>query len=150
MLRDLIPHRGRSPVARRNPESVFDMMEDFWRKPFSSLSMFGGEEFPAMDVREDDNEIKVTAELPGMTAEDIDISISGGRLLIKGEKKFEDEEKKDNYHRIERSYGSFQRSVSLPTNVDEENVKASYRDGVLTLTMPKNEKDQTRKIAIEH
>lgn len=149
MLRDLLPHRGHGPLARRGSDSVFDMMEDLWRKPFSSFPSFSGEDFPAMDVSEDEKEIKVMAELPGVQPENIDIQISGGRLLIKGEKKFEDEEKKDNYHRIERSYGSFQRSVSLPTNVDEENVKASFRDGVLTLTMPKNEREKTRKIEIE-
>jgi len=125
-------------------------MEDFWQRPLKSHGKFPFEadDFPAIDVSEDDKAVKVTAELPGLGPDDIDVSILQNRLTIKGEKKFEDEEKSENYHRIERSYGSFQRSVILPANVDESKVEANYKNGVLQLTMPKIEKEKPVKVKV--
>lgn len=149
MLKDLLPTRG--SVPGRRPSNIFDMMEEMWRRPFSLSERFPFEagEFPSLDISEDEKQIAVKAELPGVDPKDIEITVSQGRLIIKGEKKFEDEEKKDNYHVIERSYGSFQRSVSLPAEVDENKVKANYKDGILTLTMPKSQKSKTVKVKVE-
>ena len=112
-----------------------------------------GESFlsPSIDVTENDASIVLTAELPGIAEEDIDISIQNGMLSLKGEKKMEKKDDKDNYHVVERRYGSFQRSMRLPPSVDEAAVAARFDKGVLTVTMPKKPgaAPAERKIAIE-
>jgi len=106
---------------------------------------------PALDVSETDDAIEVQTELPGVDPDHVDVSLSGDLLTIRGEKKSESEEKKRDYHRIERSYGSFSRTVRVPSSVDPDKVEASYKDGVLTVTMPKREeaKAQTVKIKVK-
>ncbi len=107
---------------------------------------------PAVDVLETENELVLKADLPDVSLKDIDIQIERGTLSIKGERKFEKVEGKGTgYHRIERSYGEFQRVFSLPETVDPEKVKADYRNGVLTITLPKKEiaKPRTVKIAVD-
>jgi HSP20 family protein len=126
---------------------MFDLMEDLWRTPFETA--LGQMEYPAVNVSEDDRNITVEAELPGMDSNDIDISLQNNMLVLQGEKKFEDEQKQGNYQRIERSYGSFSRTIPLSSSVDEDNVKASFKNGILTVTLPKQEKAQGKKIAIE-
>ena len=149
-MKELLPHRKMGSLLRQKSPSMFDLMEDFWRRPLGAMYKFPDiDEFPAMNVSEDENEIKVTAELPGLKPEEIDVSIAQGILTVKGEKKFEDEEKKDNYHRIERSYGSFQRSLALPANIDDSKVEATYKDGILNLVMPKTEKENSVKIDVK-
>jgi HSP20 family protein len=128
--------------------SIADLMEDFWRGSSSPESAAKTMGYPALDIAENEDKVTLTAEVPGMKAEDIDVTLERGVLTIKGEKKFEDERKDDNYHRIERSYGSFQRVVQLPTEVDEDKVTANYKDGVLTLEMPKSQAAKKRKIEI--
>ena len=103
---------------------------------------------PAMDVEETDANILVRTELPGMKKEDIKVSGTGDSLCISGERRFDEEEKK-NYKRVERAYGKFQRCVSLPSDVDWDTCKAVYRDGVLELTLPKAATAQVRKIPIQ-
>jgi HSP20 family protein len=107
---------------------------------------------PAVDVLETENELVLKADLPDVPLKDIDIQIERGTLSIKGERKFERVEGKGTgYHRIERSYGEFQRFFSLPDTVDSEKVKADYRSGVLTVTLPKKEvaKPKTIKIGVD-
>ncbi|WP_235896470.1 Hsp20/alpha crystallin family protein [Oceanidesulfovibrio marinus] len=128
--------------------SIADLMEDFWRGSFSPETSPRTMGYPALDIAENEDSVTVTAEVPGMKAEDIDVTLERGVLTIKGEKKFEDERKGENFHRIERSYGSFQRVVQLPTEVDDEKVTANYKDGVLTLSMPKSPAAKKRKIEI--
>jgi len=94
---------------------------------------------PDMDIKETDNEIMLKADLPGMKMEDINVSIEEGRLNISGERKMEKEEKGKDFVRVERAYGSFSRSFTLGIPVKEDEVKASYRDGVLEVTIPKVE-----------
>jgi HSP20 family protein len=108
-----------------------------------------GEWAPSVDVAETDEEIVVTAELPGIKQEEVDISIADNVLTLKGEKKEEKEVKEKNYHRIERSYGSFQRSISLPTGVDAGKAKATYKDGILCVTVPKVEEAKPKQIKID-
>ena len=151
MAKDIMPSGRFRGLMRHRPGSVFDMMDEFWRKPFGDIGRFpfDVEEYPSINIKEEDNEINVTAELPGVGPGDIDVKVSQGRLTIKGEKKFEDEEKKDNYHRIERSYGCFQRTIALPSDVDESKVTASYKDGVLSLNMPKSAASKTIKVEVK-
>lgn len=92
---------------------------------------------PNVDIAESDKEYTITVEVPGVDKEGIQISLDDGTLTIRGEKKQEKEEKNKNYHRIERSYGSFQRVLSLPNDADSEKIDATFKNGVLTLTLPK-------------
>ncbi len=108
----------------------------------------GGVWSPAVDISETENALMMTAEIPGMKKEDISISINNNVLVLKGEKKKEKESKDENYHRIERSYGSFTRSFSLPTTVDANKVKASYKDGVLIVELSKKEEAKPKEISI--
>ncbi len=104
---------------------------------------------PAVDVSETEDKITVKAEIPGMEAKDIDISMVGDTLVIKGEKKAEKEEKDENYHMVERSYGSFSRSMKLPATVDPDKVDASYKNGVLIIVLPKKEEVKPKPIEIK-
>ncbi|MFH1739965.1 MAG: Hsp20/alpha crystallin family protein [bacterium] len=104
---------------------------------------------PAIDLYEDDNKIVVKADLPGIEEKDIDVSVTDGVLTLKGEKKHEHEEKDGNWHRIERSYGSFTRSLALPDGVDHEKVAAQYKNGVLEITAPKSEATKPKTIKVE-
>ncbi|HEY0071404.1 MAG TPA: Hsp20/alpha crystallin family protein [Chloroflexia bacterium] len=106
---------------------------------------------PAINVTESDGEYKVTAELPGMDEQDIELSLHKDYLTIKGEKKQEHEDKGNGYHRVERSYGSFQRTIPLPQEVDPDQVAANFQKGVLTITLPKLPEVQSgaKRIAIK-
>lgn len=103
---------------------------------------------PAVDVSEDDKAYIVKAELPGMEDKDIDVSVSNGMLILKGEKKKETEEKKTNYYLSERSYGAFQRAFELPYGVDQEKIAAEFAKGVLTITLPKSAEAQRQQMKI--
>ena len=104
---------------------------------------------PSLDVAETKNELVVKAEVPGMDPKDIDISLSDGRLTIKGEKRQEKEEKGADYHLVERSYGSFIRSVQLPREVQGDKISASYKNGILKITLPKSEEAKKKEIKIK-
>ncbi len=104
---------------------------------------------PAVDITEEEDAFKVSAEVPGMSEADVDVSLSGDTLTIKGEKRQEHEEKGGNRYLSERSYGAFQRSFSLPENVDREKIAASFTQGVLTVTLPKSEKAAPKKIEVK-
>ncbi|MFO7595044.1 MAG: Hsp20/alpha crystallin family protein [Desulfocurvibacter africanus] len=149
MFRNLLPAMRRRTAESGLPASMSDLMEDLWRSPFGGFSMLEKAEFPSVDVSESENEVMVKAELPGLEAKDVDISLENNQLIIRGEKRFEEEEKKENYHRIERSYGSFFRSVPMPIKVKQEGIKAKFDKGVLRITLPKDEAAKSRKIEIE-
>jgi HSP20 family protein len=104
---------------------------------------------PAFDVSETENELIVKAEIPGMDKKDIDIHLTDGLLTIKGEKKHEKEDKTENYHRIERSYGAFSRSMRLPFDVETDKVDATYKDGVLKVTLPKSTSAKQKRIEVK-
>lgn len=104
---------------------------------------------PAVDVYEDDSKIVLKTDLPGLEESEIDVSISRDVLTIKGEKKQEHEDKDQNWHRIERRYGSFVRTLTLPESVDADKVTAKYKNGVLEITAPKTEKAKTKKVKVE-
>jgi len=103
---------------------------------------------PAVDIYETENELVVKADLPDIQEKDIDVRVENNTLTIRGERKFEKDVTEDNYLRIERSYGSFMRSFSLPNTVSSENIRADYRNGVLTLHMAKREESKPKQIKI--
>lgn len=108
-----------------------------------------GDWAPAIDVSETDAQVVVKAELPGMDPKDIDIALLGDSLTIKGEKREEKSERDENYYRMERRYGSFQRSINLPASVDSRKVTAAYKNGVLTITLDKREESKARSIKVK-
>jgi HSP20 family protein len=144
-MSSLIPWRGEVDRLRNEMERLYDRFFDL--RPFRRFSE-EGEWIPTVDVSETAKEIIVNAEIPGVEAKDIDVNLDGNVLTIKGERKKEHEEKEENFHRIERSYGSFYRSLRLPADVDGERIKATYKKGVLRITMPKTEKETGKKIEI--
>jgi HSP20 family protein len=103
---------------------------------------------PSVDIFETEGDIVVKAELPGMDRKDITLHLENNVLTLRGERKFEKETKEENYHRIERSYGNFSRSFSIPTTVDEEKIRADYKDGVLKIILPKKEQAKPKQIKI--
>lgn len=140
-----------SPFAllRRNIDSVFDnFFRGFEMEPFESrFGVFS----PKVDVVENDKEIKVSAELPGMDEKDIDISLNRNTLTIRGEKKEEKEQKGKDYYRMERSYGSFSRTIPIPVEVETDKIEAQLKKGVLTVTLPKSAKaiEDSKKIPVK-
>jgi HSP20 family protein len=104
---------------------------------------------PPVDIYETENEIVLKAELPEIDQKDIEIKVEDNTLTIRGERRFDQETKKENYHRIERAYGKFSRSFSLPNTIDQEKIKASYKDGILKLVMPKKEEKKPKQITVE-
>ncbi len=144
----LIPWRHRGDVDRLGSEMdrLFNRFLDRWSPEFPFRE---GQWMPSVDVSETGKEIMVNAELPGMDAKDIDISVSGTVLTLKGERKREYEEKDENLYRIERRYGAFSRSIQLPAGVDPEKAEATYKDGVLKLTLPKTKEESISKIRVK-
>lgn len=152
MLREFLPSLRKQSLVTRRPTSIADIMEEFWREPFGSFTtipLVRDQWYPAVDISESESEIVVKAELPGLEPKDVDITVDEDTLFIKGEKRFEEEEKKGGYHRIERSYGSFQRSVVLPCSVKVDQVRAKFDKGVLTVSLAKSTAEKGKKIEIE-
>ena len=104
---------------------------------------------PTVDIYETEDAIVLKAELPGIDPKDVEVRVEDNTLYLKGERNYEKEVNEQNYHRIERSYGSFARSFSLPNSISAEKVKAEYKDGLLTLTMPKREEAKPKTIKID-
>ena len=104
---------------------------------------------PAVDIYETDEKMVIKVELPGLKKEDIDIEVRDSTLTLKGERKFEKEIKRENYHRVERAYGSFQRSFTLPSTVKQEAIEASFKEGILEISLPKAEEVKPKKLAIK-
>jgi HSP20 family protein len=103
---------------------------------------------PAVDIFETEGDIVVKAELPGMERNDITLNLEKNVLTLKGERRFEKETKEENYHRVERAYGGFSRAFSIPATVDEEKIRADYKDGVLKIVLPKKEQAKPKQIRI--
>jgi len=103
---------------------------------------------PSVDIQETEDAYRLTAELPGLTRDDINITLENNVLRLSGERKFEKDVQKESYHRIERSYGNFTRSFALPQQVSSDKVLAAFENGLLTITVPKAEQAKPRKIAI--
>lgn len=114
--------------------------DDFFRVPARNTQVARAF-YPSVDIKEDDKQIVLTSDLPGIDQKDIKVTVEDGTLTLSGERKFEKSTDEENFHRVERSFGSFQRSFSLPETVDEDKIVASYKNGVLELTLPKTKPD---------
>ena len=147
---------------RREVNRLFDDFDGgFWRAPFAN-SLFDIAPFrrrdvtfpaaaPAVDVAETDKAYEITAELPGLDEKNVEVKVANGVLTIKGEKQEEKEEKKKDYYMRERTFGSFQRSFEVPESVDGDKIEASFKKGVLSVTLPKSAEAQKaeKKIAVK-
>jgi HSP20 family protein len=127
---------------------IFETMRELMRWPFDE-GLMGDAYAPQIDVSETDGERVIRAEMPGLNPEDVDISLQNGNLVLKGEKKRENEDQGENYYHVERSYGSFYRSVPVPEDITENDVKASFKNGVLTVRVPKGESSSGKRIPID-
>jgi HSP20 family protein len=145
----LVPGRGlwelRFPTLKDEMDKLF---EDFFgRTGFPSIQEGGW--LPAVDVNETKKDVVVTLDLPAINPKEVSICIVDDRLTIKGERKREEETKEENYYRSERMYGTFQRVLQLPAEVMGDKAKATYKDGVLKITVPKSQKAVPKEIKIE-
>jgi HSP20 family protein len=132
----------RSEMDRLTDTFLFGVPQrgDFWEE---------AEWLPAVDVAETKNEVVVNVEIPGMDPKEFDISLKGGTLTVKGEKKQERVEGEENYHLVERRYGTFIRSILLPQEVESDKISAVYKNGILTVTLPKSEGAKKKEIKIK-
>jgi HSP20 family protein len=145
-----------SRLVRRDPFSELrGLQEDFsrlfstnWPRLFNGEEVLSGTWAPSVDIYEDQNSIVLEADLPGVKPEDFKLSIENYKLTLSGERKFERDEKGENFHRVERSYGSFTRNFTLPSTVNVEEVNADFKDGVLRVTLPKREEVKARHIQV--
>jgi len=144
-------------MIKRDPSSELRNIQEDFNRIFSSTlpRLFNGEEgllggswTPGVDIYEDQNSITLEADLPGVKPGDFNLSIENYRLTLSGERKFEKENKGDNWRRVERSYGSFTRTFSLPSTVNVDRVNAEFKDGVLRVTLPKREEVKARQIQV--
>ena len=136
-----------TPLARFR-EEVDRLFERFWREAWG---ITGGERLgwgPNINLAETDDAVTVEAELPGLEPKDIEVRLSGNVLTISGQKKQEHEDRRRNYHYVERRFGRFQRSVRLPSSVDPDKIDAKFKNGVLTITMPKRPEAKPKRIEV--
>lgn len=145
-------------ITRWDPYRELGTLQDRMNRMFSGLQgwrpdddvMTQGSWIPAVDIfRAASGDIVLKAELPGLSREDIDLRVENNTLTLRGERKFTDEVKQEQYHRIERAYGTFSRSFSLPDTIDTSKVHADFKDGVLTVTMPIREEQKPKQIQVE-
>ena len=136
-------NRGELARLHNDMDELFDSFFSGLDKPFS-----GYKAWPALDIAEKESEFVVKAEVPGCKAEDINISVHGSTLTIRGEKKQETEEKEKGYYHVERSYGSFRRDLNLGADIDPKKIEAECKNGVLTITLPKAETAKAVKIKV--
>jgi HSP20 family protein len=142
-----LPSLWRSDPLTAIREEMNDLRARFFGE--ADEGWFAGAMAPLLDLSETETAVEVRMDLPGVTAKDIDIQISGNVLTVRGQRQEEKEEKGRAFHRVERSYGSFSRSGTLPCPVAESEVAAEYRDGVLTITLPKTEESKPHKIKVK-
>jgi HSP20 family protein len=146
-MRSFLPSIKRHDWIARPDRDYFDrFFDDFWPTLLSTEETAW---VPVFDMSETDSELVVKVEVPGMDSKDINLALSDGCLTISGEKKHEKEEGDENYHRTERHYGAFCRNIALPVDVDPDKVDATYKNGVLKITLPKAESAATKKIEIK-
>jgi len=143
--------------SRKSPSVLTNLQEEINQLfyPFVANSgsdltdILAGDWSPRIDLKEEDQQFVVQADIPGVRPEDIEVSMDGDVLTIKGHKKTEKEQSSEGYLRVERSTGSFLRQFSLPSSVNADEIKATSKDGVLKLTIPKNNKTKGRKISVQ-
>ncbi len=141
--------RPLSTIPSRYPNLLNPDWDRFWNN--INMPLLGNKDVfvPSVDVQEGENELKISAELPGMTENDIKVSLEGNRLSISGEKKEEVEEKGANTYRLERRFGSFERVISLADGIDDSKIEATYKNGVLEVVVPKAPGKESKKITVQ-
>src|ERR671938_1720246 len=143
-------------ITRYDPFRELRMLQDEVNRLFTSNvsrsfddeGLMRGAWTPSVDIYENKDQIVLEAELPGMNREDFDLTIENNVLTLRGERRFEKKDEADNYHRVERSYGSFTRSFTLPQTISAEGATAEYNNGVLRVTLPKREETKARRIQV--
>lgn len=141
-------------IVKYDPFRELRNLQDEMTRLFAGVAPRGGEEMtsgtwlPNVDIYEDKDRLVLEADLPGMKREDFDISVENNVITLRGERKFEKKVEGDNYHRVERSYGSFTRSFTLPQTVTADGATAEFEDGILRVSLPKREETKARKIEI--
>jgi HSP20 family protein len=141
-------------ITRWDPFREMNTLQQGLNRLFSDFGrgenelMTSGTFVPAVDIYEDQNHVTLKMEVPGVREEDLDVQLENNTLTVRGERKFEKDEKEENFHRIERRYGSFSRSFVLPNTVDGENVNASYDNGILTIRLAKRAEAKPRQIKL--
>lgn len=152
MSRDTSLAPFRSSALTTDPffRAVDSLFGDDLFRPLRALSERRAEQgwFPPVDIRENEDAYVVTVELPGLTKKDVDVTVENSILTVSGERQWEKASEKETYHRTERAFGRFSRSFTLPHQVEAEKVKASFEDGLLTVSIPKAEQAKPRRIAI--
>jgi len=149
MTRSLVRWNPRNTRFRNPMSRIFDeAFNDFLAPVDSTDESLGSDWLPPVDILEDDTKLFFTVEMPGLDRDDVEITLEDQVLTLRGERKFERDEEKNNYHRIERAYGTFSRSFRLPTNVDTGSAKASFNNGLLTIDLPKSEEAKPKKLEI--
>ncbi|HET8864291.1 MAG TPA: Hsp20/alpha crystallin family protein [Gracilimonas sp.] len=133
------------PNVDLHSKNFSDILDEFFNE---SLNYRKDSFMPSVDISETENEFEVSVALPGMKKEDINVDLENGRLSISGERKFENEENGKNFHRVESSFGSFNRSFQLPDTIDEDSIEAKYNNGVLNITIAKSEEKVKKQIKI--
>jgi HSP20 family protein len=145
----LIQSFGRSGLPSRYWNGSFGTFEDLFDSLFNSVAAPARENWvPVVDVLEKDGNLVLRVETPGVNEKDIELKLESGVLTAKGEKKMEKEESRGDYHRLERCYGTFCGSFALPDTVDPEKIRAEYRNGVLTVTVPQRPEKKPREIPV--
>ena len=140
------PFREMSSLQERMNRLLFDYRT---RTPFGEEEMAQGAWIPAVDIYETTDSIVLNVELPGVTKEDISLEVKDSTLTIRGEKKLEKDVSEENFHRMERTYGSFTRAFTLPSTVQQDKVKAKFRDGILEVRLPKAEEAKPKQIKVD-
>jgi len=140
--------RWNPAVAYLNREPFARLFESFLNEAAQGEEVSNRNWVPPVDIQETEEGYRLQAELPGLTREDIDITLENNVLRLSGERKFERDVKKESFHRVERTYGTFSRAFSLPQQVNAEGVRAGFENGVLTILVPKAEQAKPRKISI--
>lgn len=160
-IKDIVTRKSNEERPARTADSLFSLhsdmnrlFDDFFRGfelvPFEGGRMTAVAGFnPRVNISETEKEISISAELPGMDDKDVTVELEDEALTLRGEKKEEHEEKGRNWHRVESSYGSFHRVIALPSNVDSANARASFKKGVLSVTLPKRPEEQSKKKKLE-
>ena len=150
-------------IVKRDPFGDLRTLQQDWNRAFNTTfpvffnnlgnrledSLVSGKWTPQVDIYEDKNAIALEADLPGVKPEDVKISLENFKLTLSGERKFEQEDNQNNWHLVERGYGSFTRAFSLPNTVNVDGVKAEFKNGVLRITLPKREEVKARQIQVE-
>jgi len=129
-------------------ERMNRLFEDAFAARGEEKELVSGTWTPSVDIYETENELVLSAEIPGLAEKDVEIKIEDNTLTLQGERKFEKETKEENYHRIERAYGSFYRSFTLPNYIDQDKIKAEHENGILKIIMPRKSELKPRKVKI--